>query len=267
MQLRKKPKMTHRLTWMAMVLLLQRSPILPWAKQVVRFLGPAVQQVWTWRVALPTATGAVTWHALTGATTFVTSSEANPASGTEGESFSFGFFTSGNKAFSYEVEGLPQGLNYNGNVNGPLISGTLPAEGTYEILITGYRFSGFIGNQTPTYSLVLDVEASKQPSPWNDTNVEDLNNNWKSSSWFGDFYDHGNGWIYHFDHGWLYVAGSDESALWIYDGNLGWLYTGKAYHPFFFRHSSSGWLYYHLENDSRQFWDYTDEEWTTYNKN
>jgi len=267
MQLRKKPKATHRLTWMVVVLLLQRSPILPWSKQAVGLLGPAVQQVWTWRIALPMATGTGTWHALTGATTFVTSNESDRASGKEGESFSFGFFTSGHKAFSYDVKGLPAGLSYNENINGPLISGTLPEAGSYEIIITGYRFSELTGNQTQPYSLFLEVEASGQPSPWNGTNVEDLNNNWKNSSWFGAFYDHGNGWIYHFDHGWLYVAGSDESALWIYDGNLGWLYTGKSFHPFFFRHSSSGWLYYHLENDSRQFWNYTDEEWTTYNKN
>ncbi|MFP6900147.1 MAG: hypothetical protein VCA36_04345, partial [Opitutales bacterium] len=120
---------------MAIVLLLQRSPFLPWSKQVVAFFGSAVQQVWTWRIALPAATGVGAWHALTGATTFVTTSDTNPASGSEGDSFSFGFFTSGFKAFSYDVDDLPSGLSYNGDVNGPLISGTLPAAGTYEISV------------------------------------------------------------------------------------------------------------------------------------
>ncbi len=257
----------HRFTWLALVLLLQRSPIIPWVKQAVGLLGPAVQQVWTWRIALPMATGAGTWHALTGATTFVTSNESDHASGNEGESFSFGFFTSGHKAFSYDVKGLPSGLSYNENINEPLISGTLPEAGFYEIIITGYRFSELTGNQTPPYSLFLEVEATGQSSPWNDTNTETLGENWKRSSWFGDFYDHGNGWVYHLDHGWLYIAGTDETALWIFDQNLGWLFTGKTYHPFFFRHSTSGWLYYRTENGQRDFWDYDKEDWATFSKN
>ena len=349
MQLRKKPKACRRLTWMAVVLLLQRSPMLPWAKQVIGLFGSAVPRVWTWRLVLPAVTGAGTWHALTGATTFVTSNEANPVSGTEGDSFSFGFFTSGHKAFSYDVEGLPAGLSYNGSVNGPLISGTLPAEGTHEILITGYRFSGLSGNQTPVYTLTLSVsgppdttapvitltgsstvtverggtyadagatatddsdgdltasivvggdtvdanmpgsyeitydvtdatgniavqvtrtvQVVDSDSLWTRDETTDLGNSWKESNWLGTFFDAGSGWIYHLEHGWLFVFGTDEESLWVYDGNLGWLYTGKNLHPFFYRHSTSGWLYYRLGNGSREFWDYANEEWITNNKN
>ena len=93
MQLSNQPKTSRRLTWMVIVLLLQRSPFLPWSKQVAALFGSAVQQAWTWRIALPAATGAGTWHALTGATPYVTAANSNPASGTEGESFSFGFYT------------------------------------------------------------------------------------------------------------------------------------------------------------------------------
>ena len=334
---------------MAIVLLLQRSPFLPWSKQVVTLFGSAVQQVWTWRVALPAATGAGTWHALTGATTFVTTSDANPAAGTEGESFSFGFFTSGHKAFDYKVEVLPSGLSFNDDVNGPLISGTLPAAGTYEIQITGYRFSELGGESTPVYTLTLNVAADADTtapvitllgsssvslqvgeeytdagatasddvdgdltssivvggdtvdvdvvgtyeitydvtdeannaaiqakrtvrivepgSLWTGSETTELGNSWKKSNWFGVFFDTETGWIYHMEHGWIYVSGGDESALWLYDGNLGWIYTGQNLYPNVYRQSQTGWLYYFHHGGTRYFWDYDNGGWLSYPKN
>ena len=104
-----------RLSWVAALLLLQRAPAVPWVKQAFSLLSPFVQKALAWRVALPAVSGAATWHALSGATTYVKSDETNPATGTEGDSFSFGFYTSGYKAFSYKLEGLPSGLSYNGS--------------------------------------------------------------------------------------------------------------------------------------------------------
>ena len=101
MQLSKRKTTGRRLAWMAIVLLLQRSPFLPGSKQVVALFGSAVQQVWTWRIALPAVTGVGAWHALTGATTFVPTSASNPATGTAGDSFSFGFWDEQQAAFFF----------------------------------------------------------------------------------------------------------------------------------------------------------------------
>ena len=349
MQLSNQPKTSRRLTWMVIVLLLQRTPFLPWSKQVVTLFGSAVQQVWTWRIALPAITGTGAWHALTGATTFVTTSDTNPASGSEGDSFSFGFFTSGHKAFSYDVQDLPSGLSYNGDVNGPLISGDLPSAGTYTIQITGYRFAGLSGNPTPEYTLTLNVaSAADTTAPvitllgsstvtvqlgdsytdagatatddgdgdltssivvggdtvdvnavgtyeitydltdsannaatrvkrtvqvveagtlWVGGETTDLGNSWKESNWLGTLHDTGTGWIYHVEHGWLYVSGDDESALWLYDESLGWIYSGKNLYPNVYRQSQAGWLYYFQHDGTRYFWDYDNSGWASYPKN
>ena len=56
---------------------------------------------------------------------------------------------------------------------------------------------------------------------------------WSRSSWFGDFYGKEQGWVYHFDHGWIYLKGTDESGFWVHDETLGWLYTGKDPIPSF----------------------------------
>ena len=87
------------------------------------------------------------------------------------------------------------------------------------------------------------TENSESVSPWNDTNTQSLSAGWSRSSWFGDFFGNGQGWVYHFNHGWLYLEGVDESGFWVYDETLGWLYTGKDLYPFFYRDSSSSWLY------------------------
>jgi hypothetical protein len=288
MQLKKYKK---RISWMATLLLLQRAPIMPIAKNVLIALGSVIEKTWTWRVALPTISSVGTWHALSGATTYVTSSSSNPSSVTEGESFSFGFYNQGYKAFSYKVEDLPAGLTYNENINGPVISGTLPTAGTYTIKITGYRYSGLSGNQTPVYNLVLNVadaveeetstensssesssssaNQSEQASSslWEDSNTTSLGNGWYRSSWFGDFFGNSGGWTYHLFHGWLYLHGTDESSLWMYDETLGWLYSGKSNFPKIYRNSNSSWLYDQSDATARKFWDYSSSSNLTPDKN
>ena len=249
-----------RLSWLAAMLILQRAPVLPWVKQALVLFSQVTREALTWRVGLPALTGAASWHALSGATTYVTSTESNPASATEGESFSFAFYTSGYKAFSYKVDGLPAGLSYNGDVNGPIISGTPSAAGSYEVLITGYRFADLGGNQTPAYSLSLNVGASSATSPWNDSNTQSLDAGWTRSSWFGDFYGKNQGWLYHLNHGWLYLQGRAESGFWIHDESLGWLYTGKSVYPFLYRNSNSSWLYDQSSSSERKFWDYASNQ-------
>ena len=274
MQLKKYRK---KISWMATLLLLQRAPAIPWAKNVLIALGSVIEKTWTWRVALPTISSVGTWHALSGATTYVTSSSSNTPSVTEGESFTFDFNSQGHKAESYKVEDLPDGLTYNGNINGPLISGTLPAAGIYTIKITGYRYSGLSGHQTPVYKLVLNVDSAEEetntennttnPSLWKDSNTTSLGNGWYRSSWFGDFFGNSGGWTYHIFHGWLYLHGTDETGFWMYDENLGWLYTGKNLHPFVYRNTTSTWLYDQSDATARKFWDYSNSSSLTPNKN
>jgi len=150
-------RLRRRISWMTILMVLQRSPVLPLAKNAVLLLGTIVEKCWTWKAVLPTLSAVGGWHSLSGASSYVTSSQANPASVNTGDSFSFTFYTRGYRANSFRVDGLPSGLSYNGSSSNPIISGTPQTAGTYTIGITGYRWSGLSGPSTSTYSLSLTV--------------------------------------------------------------------------------------------------------------
>jgi hypothetical protein len=67
---------------------------------------------------------------------------------------------------------------------------------------------------------------------------------WKSSDWIGTYYDSGNGWIFHLDHGWLYIVEADASSVWFWEEEQQWLWTGKEIYPHLYRNRDSAWLYF-----------------------
>jgi hypothetical protein len=262
-----KMKSRAKILCMTLAMLLQRLPTLPLGKHLSTFFAPIAAHAKTLRALLPATAATTLPHALTGATTYVKANSENPASGSAGDSYSFEFYTLRHQAQSYLIQGLPDGLTFNGDIANPSISGTLPSAGEYQIQITGYRWANREGPSTSAYTLMLQIEEAKAASPWSHLTTDTFAAGFKSSQWFGDFYDNGDGWAYHLKHGWLFVSGADESALWMWDGQLGWLYTGSSLYPFFYRHSTSEWLYYKERENARQFWDYAKGTWTTYEKN
>ena len=255
------------LSWLSVLLLLQRSPSIPWAKNIILSFGSVAEKVWSWKMLLPASAYAGTWHALSGASPYITSGQEVPSTVTAGDSFSFSFNSEVYSADSYLVENLPDGLSYNNDISGPKITGTLPVAGTYTISITGYRHAKHEGNKTPVYSLKLNVvEAEKSgqtestSSLWSDSKTIATGSGWYRSEWFGNFYGNSGGWTYHIHHGWLYLNGSDEANLWFYDEKLGWLFTGKELFPRIYRSSNSSWLYDQSDATTRKFWDYSTSE-------
>ncbi len=151
----------RRFNWILIMIVFSKTPVLH-ITNLVKIITPTVLKPWSWKVVVPTAIGASSVHGLTGATTYVTSNSSNTVQGTSGDSFNYSFWSGGNyRAYSFRVDGLPQGLTYNGNAWGPLISGTLPPPGNYNIAITGYRYPGLSGNSTPTFNLNLTVSAAQ----------------------------------------------------------------------------------------------------------
>lgn len=257
-------QMRRKISWVTILLVLQRSPVLPWAKNALLFVGSITEKVWTWKVALPVVATSGGWHSLSGASSYVTSNQSNSATVQEGDSYSFTFFTRGYRAYSFKVEGLPSGLTYNGSSTSPTISGTPDAAGSYSIEITGYRWSGLRGSSTAVYTLNLEVEAPENPtasplSLWSDSDTTDFGNGWHQSSWFGTFYGNTGGWTYHLKHQWIYLAETANGGLWIHDDSLGWLYTEKEAYPYLYRYSNGHWLYDLSDLTTRNFWDATDQ--------
>ena len=58
------------------------------------------------------------------------------------------------------------------------------------------------------------------------------NAGWIRNPWFGRYKNFNNGWIYHFDHGWLYLSSDDFNGIWAWSESRGWVWSKKDYTPF-----------------------------------
>lgn len=84
----------------------------------------------------------------------------------------------------------------------------------------------------------------------------------KGIPWFGYVWDMHAPWIYHQDHGWLYVMTPQVEASWFYDSQLEWMWIHPAIYPWIYAHGESSWVYY-LEGsrDPRWFYHAGSGEW------
>ena len=106
-------------------------------------------------------------------------------------------------------------------------------------------------------ALAVAPAATATPFP----DALDLGNHNRQSAWFDYFNDAHAPWYYHFDHGWLYVPGGEESGLWIWDPRLGWMWTGAGIYPHLYE-PMTGWLYYaRSTKEPRLFNQRSTEEW------
>ena len=110
MQLR---NLRKRISWMAILIVLQRSPILPWTKNAVLLLGTIVEKCWTWKAVLPTLSTVGGWHSLSGASSYVTSGQSNMSTVTAGDYLALNFTPVAIEQIV--IKRSPKGLSYNGN--------------------------------------------------------------------------------------------------------------------------------------------------------
>ena len=72
---------------------------------------------------------------------------------------------------------------------------------------------------------------------------------WKHVDWLGDITDNYFPWIYHADHGWMFVDAEDTSEVKLWSESLGWWLTSKDLYPTFYSLDLNDWLTFQ-ENDS-----------------
>ena len=70
---------------------------------------------------------------------------------------------------------------------------------------------------------------------------------WKSSAWFGNYYEAGNDWVHHAKLGWLYTSTEQPSSLWLWSSSQEWMWTGPGVYPHLFRNRDGTWIYYIVE--------------------
>ncbi len=107
-------------------------------------------------------------HAVSGASTTIElapiAPSENPATATVGESFTWVFqATDGNKPKSYQVTGLPDGLEFDGTVVSGIasIQGTPTDFGFFTVRIIGWEEANQSGPQSDTYTLRLTVNPAE----------------------------------------------------------------------------------------------------------
>ena len=93
----------------------------------------------------------------------------------------------------------------------------------------------------------------------------DLGNGWKSSEWFGSFRLSDDPWIFHNEHGWLYIENGGNSGIWLFSEELGWLYTSKSFYPNLYWYAENTWLWYQRGSTApRIFFNFRTEQFESY---
>ncbi|MEJ6622471.1 MAG: hypothetical protein QNL93_11040 [Opitutae bacterium] len=149
--------------------------------------------------------------------------------------------------------------------------GTVMGGGTFNVGATatleanasaGYVFSNWTGDVNSTanpLSITIDSNLSlvaNFSSDW--ASASDLGSNWKKASWFGDYYDNGDGWLFHKKMGWIYLSvveqssnGQVTSSTWFYLSKMeGWVYTNQSVFPFMYDSETSKWIYVLMSESS-----------------
>ena len=85
---------------------------------------------------------------------------------------------------------------------------------------------------------------------------------WWESPWFGTFYRSESGWLLHLDLGWIYPSPGDNNSLWLWKEKLGWAWTDAKLYSFIYSVDEGSWMYFYgALNQTRLFYDYSNEEW------
>ena len=93
----------------------------------------------------------------------------------------------------------------------------------------------------------------------------DLGDNWRYTDWLGYFNIDTDPWIYHNEHGWLYVFPSvtDVESVYFWDNSMqSVLWTSETIYPSMYRFSDNTWIWYQREsNNPRWFNILSTGEW------
>jgi hypothetical protein len=124
---------------------------------------------------------------------------------------------------------------------------------------------GSHGMHNPKYvTQILAASITALADPFNDilggTNVP-VGGEW-FYSWFEFYSPQPDGWIYHFEHGHITVAG-DANNVYFYENNTGkWRYTNKDVYPSIWDFESGQWMYYAGRwEEMRHFYVYNTGDW------
>lgn len=130
-----------------------------------------------------------------------------------------------------------------------------PAEPTwYRLRVT--RETGPDSTVSATYDPVLDRNAEIADSIFVYQNKL-RDSEYKLSPWMGFVIDDQYPWVYHYEHGWVYLDAERDDDVWFRDPAFGWLFTSAAFYPYLYSSSLADWLYFLPGSLAPDRWFYT----------
>jgi len=83
---------------------------------------------------------------------------------------------------------------------------------------------------------------------------------YKQSPWMGFVIDDQFPWVYHYEHGWVFIDAERDDDVWFRDRHLGWLFTTSSLYPYLYANSLDQWIYFLPGSLSPNRWFYTGQD-------
>ena len=71
----------------------------------------------------------------------------------------------------------------------------------------------------------------------------DLGSGWKNLSWFGTYFPTSSGWIYHLQHGWIYLVCDSLDSVWYWHSTHKWCWTNQNIYRWVWFDALQSWNY------------------------
>ncbi len=116
-----------------------------------------------------------------------------------------------------------------------------PSHEQWEVL---HNAPSYPGGPDPFRAIINSVEASIAPPDPFETAV-DLGEDWRWIPWFGSYQVENLPWIFHEEHGWLFLGdGNLNTGQFLFDATLGWIWTNKTVYPKLYSIDRNTWMIY-----------------------
>lgn len=96
----------------------------------------------------------------------------------------------------------------------------------------------------------------------NASSPKEARDKWKKDSWFGIYFQHESGWIYHLRLGWCFLVEAENEWLWLWKDELGWIATTREVFPFVFMTDQSQWVFLSTSAKGTFYYSYRENNWS-----
>ncbi|MEC8043451.1 MAG: beta-propeller domain-containing protein [Verrucomicrobiota bacterium] len=113
----------------------------------------------------------------------------------------------------------------------------------------------------------FDLNATRTWKFRPNTSIDEQSNalvkNWKSTGWFGSFYDFHFPWIFQQNLKWVYFKEANDGSFWLWSSTLGWIWSTPSIFPYCFSSSNNAWIFIDQKNTIElKYFDFKSRKWS-----